>query len=188
MVDEALKQTLVETKTSPMARLLSLRFFKEILISANFSLIDIIDERVEEQIVQIAQYNKKNKEVSRGANYFAEVHKLKNDAETQKISSSYVLLALEIVLMLGKWYTVDEDGEETRFAQYYHELTATGVVFPAENQLNFFKKDDEEKFKKNYSKWIEHFIQSSDAKKENSSAVNQNASKTTPQKIATSSQ
>lgn len=27
------------------------------------------------------------------------------------------------------------------------------------NQLNFFKKDDEEKFKKNYAKWIKWYVQ-----------------------------
>ena len=34
-----------------MSRLLSLRFFKEILITANFSLIDAIDEKVEEHVI-----------------------------------------------------------------------------------------------------------------------------------------
>lgn len=40
-------------------------------MTANFSFIDAIDEKIEEQIVHIAQYNKKSKEVNRGANYFA---------------------------------------------------------------------------------------------------------------------
>ncbi len=40
---------------------MSLRFFKEIMMSANFSLIDLIDERIEEQIIHAAQYNKKSK-------------------------------------------------------------------------------------------------------------------------------
>lgn len=114
-----------------MARLLSLRFFKEIMISANFSLIDGIDEKVEEHIIHVAQYNKKSKEVNRGANYFSDTLKTKNDAEMQKIGSSYVLLALEIIQMFGKWYKIDEDGEETRFYQYYNEIMASGVVFPS---------------------------------------------------------
>jgi hypothetical protein len=41
-----------------------------------------------------------------------------------------VLLAAEIILMLANWYSVDEDGEKTRFYQYYKELTEGGVVFP----------------------------------------------------------
>ena len=90
-----------------MSRLLSLRFFKEILITANFSLIDAIDEKVEEHVISVGQYNKKSKEVNRGANFFSDVYNVKNDGEVQKISSSYVLLALEIVAAIGKWYLVD---------------------------------------------------------------------------------
>lgn len=42
----------------------------------------------------MAQYNKKSKEVNRGANFFSDVYNVKNDGDVQKISSSYVLLAL----------------------------------------------------------------------------------------------
>lgn len=79
----------------------------------------------------MAQYNKKSKEVNRGANFFSDVYNTKNDGEVQKISSSYVLLALEIVAAIGKWYLVDEDGEETRFVQYLVELGEAGVTFPS---------------------------------------------------------
>ena len=111
-------------------------------MTANFSLIDAIDENVETEVLSITQFNKKSKEINRGANYFAETYKLKNDAQTQKISSSYVLLALEIVLMMAKMHPKDEEGQESRFLQYHRELAASGVTFPNENQLNFFKKDD----------------------------------------------
>jgi hypothetical protein len=49
-------------------------------MSANFSLIDAIDENIEDHIVEVAQYNKNCKEVNRGANFFSEVHKVKNDS------------------------------------------------------------------------------------------------------------
>lgn len=77
-----------------MSRLLTLRFFKELIMTANFSLIDGLNEKIEEHLIEVAQYNKKSKEVNRGANYLSETYKLKNDAEMQKISSSYVLLTL----------------------------------------------------------------------------------------------
>ena len=48
-------------------------------MTANFSLIDQINERVEDEVKLIAQYNKKSKEVNRGANYFIEMLKLKSD-------------------------------------------------------------------------------------------------------------
>lgn len=39
------------------------------------------------------------------------------------------------------------------------ELKAHGVNFPDENQLNFFKKDDEQKFRNNYNKWLKWYVQ-----------------------------
>jgi len=39
-----------------------------------------LDENVEELILAAAQYNKKNKYVSRGANYFVDIDKQKKDA------------------------------------------------------------------------------------------------------------
>lgn len=44
-----------------MAKLFALRFFKEILLTGNFTLIDFIDERIEEYVLNIAKYNKKSK-------------------------------------------------------------------------------------------------------------------------------
>ena len=56
--------------TNYMSKLLVLRLFKELIVTANFTLIDMLDERIEEEILKIAQYNKKVKELNRGANYF----------------------------------------------------------------------------------------------------------------------
>lgn len=56
--------------TNYMSKLLALRLFKELIVTANFTLIDMLDERIEEEILKVAQYNKKIKELNRGANYF----------------------------------------------------------------------------------------------------------------------
>lgn len=58
-------------------------------------------------------------------------------------------------MALGKWYPVDEDGVKSRFAQWYEKLLAAGVPF---HDFNFFKKEDEEKFKNNYQKWIKWYL------------------------------
>ena len=62
-------------------------------------------------------------------------------------------------MVLGKWYPLDEDGDKTRFAEYYSELVKVGVPFGKENQYNFFKKDEEEKFKRNYTKWLKWYVE-----------------------------
>ena len=49
-------------------------------MTGNITLIDSLDEQIEEEIVQIAQFNKKSKEINRGANYFIERYNLKKDA------------------------------------------------------------------------------------------------------------
>ena len=41
-------------------------------MTANITLIDALDEKIEEEILDIAYYNKKSKELNRGANYFVE--------------------------------------------------------------------------------------------------------------------
>ena len=100
----------------------------------------------------------KSKEINRGANYFIEKEKMKKDAEVQKIGASYVLLACQIISFFGKWYSIDEDKEKTRFADYYRGLTAKGVHF-GDGGYNFFKKDDGEKFRKNYTKWLKWYVE-----------------------------
>jgi hypothetical protein len=139
-----------------MSKLFALRFFKEVLVTANFSLIDQLDEEIEDHLVAVAQYNRKSRELNRGANYFIEVDKLKKDAEIQRIGSSYVLLAIEIVAVLAKWYPLDDDAKESRFADYAKQLAKNGVALPA-GQYNFFKKEEEEKFRKNYTRWLQWY-------------------------------
>ena len=53
-----------------MTKLLTLRLFKDLLVTGNFSTVDQIDERVEELVVKAAQYKAGKKEVSRGATFF----------------------------------------------------------------------------------------------------------------------
>jgi hypothetical protein len=104
-------QTLLGNTPNYISKLFALRFFKEVLITANFTLIDQLDEEIEEHLIAVAQYNRKSKELNRGANYFIEVDKLKKDAEIQRIGSSYVLLAIEIVAVFSRWYPTDEEGK-----------------------------------------------------------------------------
>lgn len=54
---------------------------------------------------------------------------------------------------MARVYVKDEEGDETRFVQIFRQLSANGVTFP-EKDYNFFKKEDEDKFKKNYEKWV----------------------------------
>lgn len=154
--NEALETVFLAKHNNYMAKLLSLRLFKEIVLTGNFTLIDGLNEKIEEEIVKIIQYNKQSKEINRGANYFIEVEKQKKDGEIQKVGSSYVLLASEIIMALAKWYPVDEDGVKSRFSEWYEKLVASGVPF---HEFNFFKKEDEEKFKKNYQKWIKWYLE-----------------------------
>lgn len=116
-VNVALEGTLLQKHKNYMAKLLALRLFKEIILTGNFTLIDGLNEKIEDEIFKVAQYNKKCKEINRGANYFVEMENLKKDTDVQKVGSSYVLLASEIIVALAKWYPVDEEGEETRFYQ-----------------------------------------------------------------------
>lgn len=53
-----------------MAKLLALRLFKEIVVTGNFTLIDGLNEKIEEEIFKVAQFNKTSKVINRGANYF----------------------------------------------------------------------------------------------------------------------
>lgn len=50
------------------------------------------------------------------------------------------------------------------------------------NQLNFFKKDDEEKFKKNYAKWIKWYVQN--VKQEDNEETTKQLTATDPSKRA----
>jgi hypothetical protein len=134
-------QTLLGNTPNYISKLFALRFFKEVLITANFTLIDQLDEEIEEHLIAVAQYNRKSKELNRGANYFIEVDKLKKDAEIQRIGSSYVLLAIEIVAVFSRWYPTDEEGKESRFGEYAKELVKNGVAMPS-GQYNFFKKEE----------------------------------------------
>ena len=70
-----------------------------------------------------------------------------------------MLMACEIIAVFGKWYNIDEEGEKTRFADYFLKLREIGVSFGKEGAYNFFKKDDEEKFRKNYAKWLKWYIE-----------------------------
>ena len=72
---------------------MALRFFKELFVTGNITLIDELDENIEKEIVAVAQFNKKSKEINRGANYFVDKLNLKKDADIQKIGASYVILA-----------------------------------------------------------------------------------------------
>jgi hypothetical protein len=87
---------------------MALRFFKELFVTGNITLIDSLDEQIENEIVAIAQYNKKSKDINRGMNYFLEKLNLKKDAEILKIGASYVILASEIIAVFAKWYPLDE--------------------------------------------------------------------------------
>lgn len=142
IINVGLESILLQKHQNYMAKLLALRLFKEIVVTGNFTLIDGLNEKIEEEIFKVAQFNKKSKEINRGANYFIEMENLKKDTEIQKIGSSYVLIASEIIVALSRWYPVDEEGDETRFAQVYQDLMKAGVSLPKGNQLNFFKKDD----------------------------------------------
>ena len=90
---EGLQKVLFARDGNYMGKLLALRFFKELFMSGNITMIDALDEKIEDEIVAIAQYNKKSKEINRGANYFVDKEKIKKDADVQKIGASYVLLA-----------------------------------------------------------------------------------------------
>lgn len=72
IINEALVTVLLQSHGNAMSKLLALRLFKEIVVSANFTLIDALDEKIEDEIVDVAQYNKKSKDLYRGANYFIE--------------------------------------------------------------------------------------------------------------------
>jgi len=50
-------------------------------------------------------YNKESKELNRGANYFIEIYGEKKDADSQRVGSSFVLLATELIAVFAKWYS-----------------------------------------------------------------------------------
>lgn len=70
MINQSLETVLLSKHNNYMAKLLGLRLFKEVVLTGNFTLIDGLNEQIEEEIVKVTQYNKKCKEINRGANYF----------------------------------------------------------------------------------------------------------------------
>lgn len=61
IVNEALGTMLVNNKYHPTAKLYALRFFKDLFLSAQFQLIDSLDESIFKQIAKISQFDKENK-------------------------------------------------------------------------------------------------------------------------------
>ena len=70
--NEVFISVLLKPNQNYMSKLMALRLFKELVLIANLTLLDFLDEKIEDTIIAVAQYNKKSKDVSRGANYFIE--------------------------------------------------------------------------------------------------------------------
>lgn len=71
IINEALGNMITKNTHHPTAKLYALRFFKDLIISAQFQLIDSLDESIIKQIVKISQFDKENKDkLKRGSLYF----------------------------------------------------------------------------------------------------------------------
>lgn len=62
------------TNHVPTSKLYGLRFFKDLLLSAQFHLIDGLDEEIFKQLIKVCQFDKENKDLGkRGFSYFEQV-------------------------------------------------------------------------------------------------------------------
>jgi hypothetical protein len=80
----------------------------------------------------------------------------------------YVLLALELVKCLAKWYPNEYDDKSLKssFRTQYDKLLERKVNFPKEEEFKMVKPADEQLFKDNYEEFLESL-------NNNESAVNQ---------------
>ena len=72
IINKVFCDILLSDQSTPISKLFTLRLFKEMFISGNFTLIDSLEEEIEEHIFEVAQYNLAKSDLSRGANYFSE--------------------------------------------------------------------------------------------------------------------
>jgi hypothetical protein len=75
MLSKGMVEVLASTKIHPLAKLQTLKLFKDIFETAEFNCIEDLDEKIENTIYRVAAYKKDSKEPTRGQTYFIEVEK-----------------------------------------------------------------------------------------------------------------
>ena len=62
MISKGMVEVLVSNKVSPIAKLQTLKLFKEIFETAEFDCIEDLDEKIENTIYRVAAYKKESKD------------------------------------------------------------------------------------------------------------------------------
>jgi hypothetical protein len=83
--------------------------YKDIFITGNMRMFDLLDPEIEDYIIDAASYNPRFKpkgkidKESRGGLYFVEKEARNKSATVCQLSNSFVLLATEIIYHFAQW-------------------------------------------------------------------------------------
>lgn len=140
------------TERNPGTMFNALMLYKQLIVGASvdyFTNDDLFPNTIHEEVAKICTYRPNIEYFSnRGGDYFVDLFKIQktesNKVEVEKVGNSYVLLALELVQAIAKWYPQEYDNKDKKslFKKRYDELLAKKITFPKENTYMIVKPVD----------------------------------------------
>ena len=148
-VRAVLKEVLVVRKDlTPQLFLGAMVLYKQLLIGGVMEFVtsnSLFPAQIHKAVGKICEYKGKDPDCAgRGTTYLSETLKLAASDELAKQGNSIVLLALELIRAMAKWYPFeyDEPSSMSIFNKIYQQLLKQGITFPEEKEFLMVKPQD----------------------------------------------
>ncbi|CAD8159487.1 unnamed protein product [Paramecium pentaurelia] len=131
-VQQCLANFLIDNDESPILRLLTLKFNKELAETFNEDYIHLMQKIVLPKMEQIALFQIESKDFDRGKLYFLGNQKPhQGNKELQTIGDQFLRVTLECIRIWGRWFPLDNIHHRlSLYRVAYERLFNLGVQFP----------------------------------------------------------
>ncbi|CAD8065902.1 unnamed protein product [Paramecium primaurelia] len=132
LVQQCLASFLIDNEESPILRLLTLKFNKELAETFNEDYIHLMQKIVLPKMEQIALFQNDSKDCDRGKLYFLGNQKPhQGNKELQAIGDQFLRVTLECIRIWGRWFPLDKIHHRlSLYRVAYERLYNLGIQFP----------------------------------------------------------